>query len=54
MYGHIGFAVLGGWLVFDHVPDQWAVLGMMVIAASGIASAWLTVNPGSQAKEARS
>ena len=54
MYGHIGFAVLGGWLVFDHVPDQWAVLGMMVIAASGIASAWLTAHPGSQAKEARS
>jgi hypothetical protein len=38
MYGHIGFAVLG----------------MMVITGSGIASAWLTVNPGIQAKEARS
>lgn len=43
MYGQIGFAVLAGWLVFDHVPDQWAVLGMLVIAASGIASAWMTV-----------
>lgn len=42
MYGHIGFAVLCGWLVFDHVPDRWAVLGMLIIAASGIASAWLT------------
>jgi len=45
---------LGGWLVFNHVPDEWAVLGMMVIAASGIDSAWLTAHPGSQAKEARS
>lgn len=43
MYGHIGFAVLAGWLVFDHVPDRWAVVGMLVIAASGIASAWMTV-----------
>jgi drug/metabolite transporter (DMT)-like permease len=54
MYGHIGFAVLGGWLVFDHTPDQWAVLGMLVIAASGVASAWLTAYPGDQAKEAPS
>jgi drug/metabolite transporter (DMT)-like permease len=54
MYGHIGFAVLGGWLVFDHIPDQWAVLGMLVIAASGIASAWVTARPAGQTKEARS
>ena len=51
MYGHIGFAVLGGWLVFDHIPDQWAVLGMLVIAASGMASAWLTARTSVQAKE---
>ncbi len=54
MYGHIGFAVLGGWLVFDHIPDQWAVLGMLVIAASGVASAWFTAYPGVQIKEAPS
>ena len=51
MYGHIGFAVLGGWLVFDHIPDQWAFLGMLVIAASGMASAWLTARISVQAKE---
>ncbi len=54
MYGHIGFAALGGWLVFDHIPDRWAVLGMLVIAASGIASAWLTARAGVQAKEVQS
>jgi hypothetical protein len=24
----IGFAMLGGWLVFSHVPDHWSLLGM--------------------------
>jgi len=43
LYSQIGFAMLGGWLVFGHMPDGIALLGMALIAASGAASAWLTV-----------
>ena len=43
LYAQIGFAMLGGWLVFSHVPDQWSMLGMVMIAACGAAGAWLTV-----------
>ncbi|MBC7681456.1 MAG: DMT family transporter [Ferruginibacter sp.] len=43
LYGQIGFAMLGGWLVFDHVPDRWATLGIVMVAICGAAGAWLTV-----------
>ena len=43
MYTQIGFAVLGGWWVFAHTPDAWALVGMCVIAACGAAAAWLTL-----------
>ena len=43
LYAQIGFAMLAGWLVFSHVPDQWSVLGMTLIAICGAAGAWLTV-----------
>lgn len=43
LYAQIGFAMIGGWLVFSHVPDQWSVLGMALIAICGAAGAWLTV-----------
>lgn len=43
LYAQIAFAMLGGWLVFSHVPDQWSVLGMGLIAICGAAGAWLTV-----------
>jgi drug/metabolite transporter (DMT)-like permease len=38
-YFHIALAVLMGWLVYAHVPDGWAVLGMAMIAGSGAAIA---------------
>lgn len=38
LYTQIAFATLGGWLVFDHVPDAWAWVGIATIAASGIAN----------------
>lgn len=38
-YFHIGFAVIMGWLVYDHVPDRLAFLGMAMIAMSGAAIA---------------
>lgn len=43
LYGQIGFAMLGGWLVFAHVPDGWSLLGMALVAACGAAGAWLTL-----------
>ncbi|MEJ7930690.1 DMT family transporter [Ramlibacter sp. AN1015] len=43
VYVQIGFAMLAGWLVFGHVPDGWSVLGMALIAACGVAGAWLTL-----------
>lgn len=39
-YGQILIATLIGALVFDHLPDAWAVLGMAVIMLSGAALAW--------------
>ena len=43
MYSQIGFAMLGGWLVFEHVPDHFSMMGMGLIALSGIASGLLTM-----------
>ncbi len=38
-YFHIAFAVLAGWLVYQHIPDFWALVGMAMIAISGAAIA---------------
>jgi drug/metabolite transporter (DMT)-like permease len=46
LYGQIGFAMLGGWLVFSHVPDTWSLLGIALIAICGAAAAWVTVREG--------
>ncbi|HWI79092.1 MAG TPA: DMT family transporter, partial [Ramlibacter sp.] len=43
LYTQIAFAMLGGWLVFSHVPDGWSVSGIAMIAFCGAAGAWLTV-----------
>ena len=43
LYSQIGFGMLGGWLVFEHVPDGWATAGMVMIAVCGAGGAWLTV-----------
>lgn len=43
LYSQIGFAMLGGWLIFSHVPDGWSLLGIALIAVCGAAGAWLTV-----------
>jgi drug/metabolite transporter (DMT)-like permease len=41
LYSQIAFATLGGWLVFDHVPDAFAWAGIAVIAAAGVGNAML-------------
>ena len=43
LYTQIAFAMLGGWLVFSHLPDGWSLLGMTAIGVCGAAGAWLTV-----------
>lgn len=39
MYAQLIWAMLLGWQVFDHLPDRWAILGMTIIAGSGLAVA---------------
>lgn len=43
LYSQIGFAMLAGWWLYDHVPDTLSMAGIATIALSGAASAWLTV-----------
>ena len=43
LYTQIGFAMLGGWLVFSHIPDQTSLMGIGMIAVCGAAGAWLAV-----------
>ncbi|CAM3453560.1 DMT family transporter [Polaromonas hydrogenivorans] len=43
LYAQIGFAMLGGWLAFSHVPDELSLLGMCMITACGATGAWLAV-----------
>ena len=42
LYAQIGFAMLGGWVAFSHVPDGWSMAGMLLIAVCGALGAWLT------------
>jgi drug/metabolite transporter (DMT)-like permease len=42
LYAQIGFAMVGGWLVFKQMPDDWALVGIGMIAVCGVAGAWLT------------
>ncbi len=47
MYAQIGMAAFIGWLMFGHLPDGWAWVGMAVIAVCGGTSAWLNLRPRS-------
>lgn len=42
LYFQVGFAMLGGWLVFAHAPDAWALLGVTLIALCGVVGTWLS------------
>ncbi|MCX7077871.1 MAG: DMT family transporter [Pseudomonas sp.] len=39
-YGQILFAGMYGYLIFDHTPDTFAIIGIAVICLSGLAVAW--------------
>jgi drug/metabolite transporter (DMT)-like permease len=41
-YTQIGFATLGGWLVFGHVPGQWELTGIALIVLCGASASWIT------------
>lgn len=43
MYAQIGFGMLGGWLMFGHLPDGWSLVGIGLIAICGTAGAVLTI-----------
>lgn len=43
LYSQIAFAMLGGLVVFSHVPDHLSLAGIVMIAVCGAAGAWLTV-----------
>ena len=43
LYTQIAFAMLGGFIVFSHVPDTPSLTGIVMIAVCGAAGAWLTV-----------
>ena len=44
LYTQIAFATLLGWLMFKHLPDTLAWLGIAVIAASGVGNAVLSAH----------
>lgn len=46
LYAQIGFAMLGGWIAFSHVPDRWSMVGMGMVAVCGAVGAWLAVRQG--------
>jgi drug/metabolite transporter (DMT)-like permease len=43
LYSQIAFAMVAGVLVFSHVPDGWALAGIVLIAICGACGGWLTV-----------
>lgn len=42
LYTQIGFAMLCGWLVFDHVPDRLELTGILLIVVCGASASWQT------------
>jgi drug/metabolite transporter (DMT)-like permease len=42
LYAQIGFAMLCGWLVFDHVPASMEISGIVLIVLCGASASWLT------------
>ncbi|MBT3068053.1 DMT family transporter [Rhodoferax sp. U11-2br] len=51
LYTQIAFAMLAGWVFFNHMPDSLAWLGIAVIAASGVGNAMLSVREATQQRQ---
>lgn len=41
-YTHMGWAVLFGWIIFDHMPDALSLGGIALVACSGVIVAILS------------
>ncbi|MGN5476390.1 DMT family transporter [Cupriavidus basilensis] len=41
LFLQIGFAVIGGWLIFSYVPDRWSAAGIATIVACGATGSWI-------------
>ncbi|MET0335829.1 MAG: DMT family transporter [Rhizobacter sp.] len=46
----LGFASIAGWLVFDHIPDDWAFVGIAVVGVCGATSVWLNFRESAAAQ----
>lgn len=44
-YAQLLWAALLGWIIFGHIPDEWGLAGMAVIAGSGVFAALGTRRP---------
>ena len=42
LYTQIGFAMLCGWLVFNHIPGWLELTGIVLIVVCGATASWLT------------
>ncbi|MBA4264277.1 MAG: EamA/RhaT family transporter [Comamonadaceae bacterium] len=42
LYSQIGFAMLCGWVVFDHIPGRLELGGIVLIVLCGATASWLT------------
>ena len=42
LYTQIGFAMLCGWLVFNHIPGQLELTGIVLIVVCGATASWIT------------
>ena len=51
LYAQIGFAMIGGWVVFSHIPDSWSIAGMAMIAVCGTGGAWLAFRESRSARQ---
>lgn len=40
LYSAIGFSAVGGWWLFDHLPDTLAIGGMLMITGFGLTAGW--------------
>lgn len=52
LYIQIAFAMLAGWITFNHFPDTLAWVGMAVIGLSGVGNALLSAHELSQERRA--
>ena len=52
LFAQIAGSTLLGWIVFSHVPDGWALVGICVIGLGGAACTWLSTRERAPARDA--